>query len=108
MTLQTREQVQLLRDTLSQKFGAKQIFLFGSQANGEAARDSDIDICVVANLQNKRKLDLLREIRKELINRVTSSLDILLYSEEEFFERARLGNTLEHKIMNEGVRLYEQ
>lgn len=108
MTKQTLEQIELLRDTLAQKFGAKQIILFGSQANGAAVSDSDIDICVIANLQNKRKLDLLREIRRELSPRVTSPLDILLYSEEEFFERARLGSTLEYKIMNEGVKLYEE
>lgn len=105
MTLQTREQVQLLRDTLSQKFGAKQVFLFGSQADGKFADDSDIDVCVITNLHNKRKIDVLREIRRELLNRVASPLDILIYSEEEFAERARLGNTLEHKIMNDGVKI---
>lgn len=108
MTQQTHTQVELLRDTLSQKFGAKQIFLFGSQSNGQFADDSDIDVCVITNLHNKRKIDVLREIRRELLNRVASPLDILVYSEEEFAERARLGNTLEHKIMNEGVKLYEQ
>ncbi len=108
MTMQTSAQVELLRDTLAQKFGAKQIILFGSQANGKATHASDIDVCLITSLQNKRKIDLMREIRRELGDRISSPLDILIYSEKEFFERAQLGNTLEHKIMNDGVKVYEQ
>ncbi|NUO84266.1 nucleotidyltransferase domain-containing protein [candidate division KSB1 bacterium] len=107
MTIQARTQVELLRDTLTQNFGAKHIILFGSQANGEAANDSDLDLCVITSLQNKRKIDLMREIRRELGDRISSPLDILIYSEKEFFERAQLGSTLEHKIMTEGVKVYE-
>ena len=37
---------------------------------------------------------------------VSVSLDILVYSEEEFDERAMLKCTLEYRILNEGIRVY--
>ena len=49
---------------------------------------------------------MIREIRRELINLISSPLDILVYNEEEFHRRAVLRNTLEHKIMSDGIRLY--
>jgi predicted nucleotidyltransferase len=100
------EQIKLLRDTIAGKFGAKQIFLFGSHASGKAREESDIDLCVIADLKNKRKIDLITEIRRELIDRISSPLDILVYNEEEFNERARLRTTLEHKILSDGVKVY--
>lgn len=108
MTASIHAQVEILREALAQKFAAQQIILFGSQANGLAFSDSDIDLCVITSLRNRRKIDLLREIRRELGDRITLPLDILIYHEEEFFERAQLANTLEYKIRNDGVKVYER
>ena len=106
MTKQTTEQVEILRDTLAKKFDAKQIIIFGSYAYGKAAGDSDIDLCIITDLKNRRKIELIREIRRTLIDLISSPLDILVYNEDEFVERARLKNTLEHKILNDGIKVY--
>jgi predicted nucleotidyltransferase len=106
MAAQMNEQIKLLRDTLADKFGAKQIILFGSHASGKAEKDSDIDLCVITDLKSKRKIDLMREIRRELLDRISSPLDILVYNEDEFKERARLRTTLEHKILSDGIKVY--
>ncbi|MEK7729802.1 MAG: nucleotidyltransferase domain-containing protein [candidate division KSB1 bacterium] len=108
MTMQTRAQVELAREVLARKFEAKQVILFGSQANGDAVQESDIDLCVITALKDKRKIELTREIRRELLDLITSPLDILVYGEEEFLERAKLSNTLEHKIMRDGIRIHGQ
>lgn len=100
------EQIKLLRDTLLGKFNAKEVILFGSHAYGKATKESDVDLCVITDLKNKRKLDLMREIRRELVDLISSPLDILVYNEDEFMVRARLKNTLEYKIMREGIKLY--
>lgn len=100
------EQIKLLRATLAGKFDATQIILFGSHADGNATAESDIDLCVIADLKNKRKIELMREIRRALIDLISSPLDILVYNEDEFNARAGFGNTLEHKIMREGIKLY--
>ncbi len=108
MASQKTEQLQisLLKEVIGEKFGAKQVILFGSQAYGEVKPESDIDLCVIANLKNKRKIDLMREIRRALMNKISMPLDILVYSEREFAERAKLKNTLEYKILSDGLKVY--
>ena len=106
MVTQLSEQIELLKGALISKFDAKQIIIFGSHAYGNADKESDIDLCVITDLQNKRKIDIIREIRRELMNLITRPLDILVYNEEEFRRRAVLRNTLEHKIMSNGIKLY--
>lgn len=103
---QISEKFELLKNILKEKFGAKQIFIFGSYAYGEPKQDSDIDLCVIIDFSNKRKIDVIREIRRELINLISNPLDILVYSENEFEERAGLSNTLEHKILMDGIKVY--
>lgn len=106
LTVEVYDQITTLKDALKEKFGAKRIFIFGSNAYGESDEDSDIDLCVILDLGNRRKIDIMREIGRVLRTLVTVSLDILVYSEEEFDERAMLKCTLEYKILNEGIRVY--
>ncbi len=106
MDTKVNEQIGLLRDELIRKFAVKQIFVFGSYAYGQPDIESDIDLCVIADLKNKRKIDFIREIRRELIDIIINPLDILVYSENEFNERASLTSTLEHKILKSGLRIY--
>ena len=106
METNVNEQIELLRDKLKQKFSVKQIFVFGSYAYGEPDKESDIDLCVIADFNNKRKIDITREIRRELIDLISNPLDILVYSEKEFTERAALTSTLEHKILMNGMKVY--
>ncbi len=100
------EQIELLKKTVKEKIDARQIFLFGSHAYGKSGEESDLDVCIVTDLENKRKIDVIREVRRELIDQIALPLDILVYSEKEFYERAALANTLEHKILVEGIKLH--
>ena len=106
METKVNEQIGLLRDELKKRFSIKQIFVFGSYAYGKPDKDSDIDLCIIADFNNKRKIDIIREIRRELIDLITNPLDILVYSEKEFNERASLTSTLEHKILMSGIKVY--
>ncbi len=98
----SKKQIGKIAGTISKKIGTKRIFLFGSYAYGEPTSDSDLDICVIASLGGKRKIDIIREIRREISSYFQSPLDILLYEESEFNERSILNNTLEHKILKHG------
>lgn len=106
MPVQKDKQFDALKNRLTEKFEAKQIIIFGSNAYGKPDKESDIDLCVVADLKEKRKIEFIREIRHELLDLISNSLDILVYNEKEFKERASLRNTLEHKIMTHGIRVY--
>jgi predicted nucleotidyltransferase len=103
---QVSEQIEVLKNTIKKKFSVKQIFIFGSHACGQPDKESDIDLCVITDLNNKRKIDIIREIRRELIDLISNPLDILIYSEKEFKERADLTSTLEHKILTNGLKIY--
>ena len=98
----TQTEINSAINNISKKFNANKIFLFGSYASGSPTSDSDLDLCVVADLQGKRKLDLIRDIRREINLVLQGPLDILLYSEDEFNQRASLKNTLEYKILKYG------
>ena len=106
METQVSEQIEMLVNKLKEKFNVRQIFIFGSQAYGKPDEESDIDLCVITELKNKRKIDIIREMRRELIDLISNPLDILVYTEKEFNERAGLRSTLEHKILRDGIKVY--
>lgn len=99
----SKEQIDTLVDTISKKFNPQKIFLFGSYAYGNPQSQSDLDLCIITNLGNKRKIELIRDIRKEIRNHFQLPLDILVYEDNEFQQRATLPNTLEHKILKQGI-----
>ncbi len=87
---------------LSDKFDLKKIFLFGSYAHGDPDKNSDLDPCIITDLKGKRKIDIMRELRKELYMKVNTPLDILAYEEHEFDQLSKLENTLEYNILKSG------
>jgi len=89
------------------EFPAKEIFLFGSYAYGDPQNESDIDLCIITD-QKGKKIDLLKQIRRAIAPIVTKPVDLLVYNKNEFYEKAALNNTFEHKIKNEGIKLYEK
>jgi len=60
----------------------EKIILFGSYAYGKPSVYSDIDICIVRNI-NSSKLKLKREIRKQLKDIIIAK-DILVPTKEEY------------------------
>ena len=75
--------------------------LFGSQAKGTATHDSDIDICVVMNAANKRRVlaDMYYQIQSEL------PLDIFLYIPAEWEDSIRDTTSFAYVINREGLVL---
>ena len=108
MNLAISEQLNELVKYINLATPAISIILFGSHANGTPTKDSDIDICVITPKQEKRKLQILREIRKSIAPILFLPVDILVYQEKEFAERAILPTTLEFKIEQEGIKVYGQ
>ncbi len=82
------------------------IILFGSHAYGIPDSESDIDLCIVMNESDERKIDRLRKIRRSISDKLPGAFDLLVYDKEEFADRAGLNVTLEYKIANEGIYIY--
>lgn len=107
MALDIKQEITNITNEIISATSAVKIYLFGSFAYGEPDNDSDIDLCIITNDSHIRKRDLTKSIRKSISKVATMPVDILIYDKDEFLKRAKIHSTIEHKIANEGVTIYE-
>jgi predicted nucleotidyltransferase len=99
--------VRVLADTGT----VSQIYLFGSYASGEETLDSDIDLCVLTPIKDKRNyeliVDYLLSIHRQKVR--TMPLDLLAYNQDKFYNHiSQYPKSFEHDIVKKGVLLYER
>ncbi len=70
------ETIENIRNQIIKKFNPVDVILFGSQAKGLVRKQSDVDICVITETDNKRKLvqDILLEVDCDI------DLDVVVYT----------------------------
>jgi len=74
MRIRTKiEDVEKIAREISEISGVKAVYLFGSQATGNTSKISDIDICVLG--------DLGEEERDEVLNYSSENLDISFFND---------------------------
>ena len=98
-----KSELKKLADKIKEITPATKIYLFGSYAYGTPNEDSDIDLCILT-AENKRKLEILREIRRN-VGDINYPLDILVYKTDEFNERVNNKYIMESKIYKDGVEI---
>ncbi len=98
--------IQEIVKIIKNNFNVKKIILFGSFAYGTPNKSSDIDLCIIMDLTNRSKLEIIRDIRKQIYEILVLPIDLVIYTEKEFSERALNKVTLEYKIEKEGKVLY--
>ena len=98
-----KSELKKLADKIKEITPATKIYLFGSYAYGTPNEDSDIDLCILTD-ENKRKLEILREIRRN-VGDINYPLDILVYRTDEFNERVNNKYIMESKIYKDGVEI---
>ena len=106
MTHDVKFELKCLVDEINGVFDVNSIYLFGSYAYGNPNEDSDLDICVITDNKSKRKIEIIKLIRKAIAKVQHMSVDLLVYYNDEFKERAEIDCTMEHQILSEGVKLY--
>jgi len=87
------------------KLHARQAWLFGSYARGEATEHSDVDILFVVDGAASHH-DLIRAARK-LMRDWRVPKDVLVYRSEEFKDWQKVVGSLCYRVKREGVCLYE-
>lgn len=92
-------------DCIKNTLPVKEVILFGSRARGDQNHNSDYDICVITESLTERKLLLLQKIYHALIPYAYHSVDVILYTQQEFMERSQ-NRSFERSIAREGVRMY--
>ena len=84
---------------------AERIYLFGSQARGDATDDSDYDFMVVVP-----RSSLPRYKRDQQAFRALCGLgvpkDVLVLTREEFTDALQVPSSLPAAVVNEGILLY--
>ncbi|MBN1291957.1 MAG: nucleotidyltransferase domain-containing protein [Candidatus Latescibacteria bacterium] len=98
-----KDTIKVTGNKFRDKLSITKIILFGSYAHGAPDKDSDIDLCVLTDIKNRRKIEIMRDIRRELACNLSQAFDILVYDEKDFNERAAIKNTFEYEIINRGV-----
>lgn len=84
----------------------KRIILFGSRGRGSPRPDSDLDICVVYERLEKRNVEIMQDLYLGLLGCGSNPIDLIVYDEETFLERARRQGSLEAVIKSEGIAVY--
>lgn len=106
MTERVQKIVNRISSILVSGIGAEQVYLFGSYANGNPDKNSDIDVFVVTDLSKKRKIEITQQARRLLIKKVLMPVDILICDKNDFNTRKDNQTTFEYMIVTEGIKLY--
>jgi len=97
-----------ITEVIKQAVPAEKIYLFGSYAYGEPNEDSDYDFFLVIPDGNMRPLDAMQQARRSLSQlERTTPVDILADYRSRFDQRKEM-NSLERKVANQGMVLYER
>jgi predicted nucleotidyltransferase len=108
MTKQTQGEIDAIVNTIAGTGLASKIILFGSMARSEETPDSDIDLCVLTPIEDRRPLDISIDLRMAVRKLQKSPLDLLTYNQERFARRAARPGSFENIISTQGVTLYER
>jgi uncharacterized protein len=91
--------------SIVEHFHPERIILFGSQARGDARRDSDLDLCVIMETSER---PVKRSIKIASIFKGRYwPMDIVVYTPQEFDEWRQVKGFLIHTIDTEGKVLYD-
>ena len=105
MTLQ--ETVQTIAERLLSRLPAEQVWLFGSQARGEATADSDLDFLAVVEDSELSRPQRSREAHT-LVADIRASKDIIVLTRREWQRQENVVNTIPYLARKEGVPFHSQ
>lgn len=100
-----KQDIERIVEVVLGMFGKVEIIIFGSVAHGTNRNNSDIDVCIILDIHNNRKIDIIRKVRRNIVDVVYRPVDILVYDRSEFESRSKLITSFEYKILNEGMKV---
>ena len=106
LILNKKELLRRITDKIDAQYHPQKIILFGSYAWGNPAKDSDIDLLIVKETNERhreRSLKVRRIIGEE--NGLVG-IDILVYTPQEIAYRLNIGDSFISKIVKKGRLLY--
>lgn len=97
-----KEEIDSIKNQIIDRYKPCEIILFGSCAAGCARKDSDIDLCIILDYEDKQEtlMDLLINIDYD------RDVDFILYSPEEWNKYKENTTTFANLINRKGVAIY--
>jgi predicted nucleotidyltransferase len=108
MTAEVKQEIDTIVKVIADTGLVSKIILFGSMARGDDNPGSDIDLCVLTPVKDRRPLDMSINFRMAVRKLQKSPLDLITYNNERFLYQSERPRTFENIIKNEGVTLYER
>ena len=106
--MEFNQEIMNITSVIKDEVSVERIYLFGSHANGTSTASSDYDFFILLPDDGLRPLEAAMKARRALSKlKRNTSVDILADYQSRFNKRRQL-NTLERRVWNEGVVLYER
>ena len=88
------------------KFGVKKIILFGSYSKDKTSEESDVDLIIVGDFEDKSNLKRAPIFYKEwhLVQNIDLPVDIICYTSEEF-DSLKTQITIVKEAVEEGMEI---
>jgi predicted nucleotidyltransferase len=96
-----------LLESIVAHFNPQRVILFGSTARGEGGPDSDLDLLVVVDDDTPNEMLSGKSVHAARAC-YHDPVDILLFRETNFRNRARAIGSLPALVLREGVTVYER
>ena len=110
LTKKEKEIVHLFHDRIMEAFGEKiiSLYLFGSNARGDAGPDSDIDLLVITSEDDWRLADKIRIIGYEIDDIIDYKLSIIVIPKKRIDYLQEYGFSFAKNVFTEGVALKDR
>ena len=101
------DEITTVKDAIINAVPVEKLFLFGSYANGTQHENSDYDFYIVIPNDSIRPIDAIGDAQLAMRGMKIKSVDILAGTVDAFNRRSKQ-MTIERKIAEEGVLIYER
>ena len=98
---QSQSTLKSIKKILVSEFNPLNIYVFGSRASGTSRPESDWDICLVVKSSSLSPID--RQVKAlKALDRLNQSIDIFIYTSDEFNEWKREFSSIPEVALNTG------
>jgi len=96
----------IIAKRIRRQYQPSRVILFGSYAQGNPGRDSDIDILVVG--QNRLSMESTYRLQRDFLQELSVPVQIIWMSDEEFSETKDVIGGIAYPASKYGRTLYEK